>query len=521
VEQVQTPRAAPRSRPGRLEEWANGPPCRSRIALIRRWAALSWAFSWICPQVSDRISTIGPGISYIIINRPGRPNWCRSESLMQVFIFDEFGPETSAMLQALYSRSAESVLKHVNKVREKGPDQFMASYYVGYGHASIGDCGVTTLYIEDVSLLACKAIQDNPLYSGQETSTRYIDFSKQRVCDPIGSTRSEALQRRWIEFYSDVLPKVVEHLKSRFPLTRGANEKLWAKAIAARGFDVLRGFLPAGIVSQVAWTTNLRQAHEHLLRLEAHPLIEVRRIAEECRKKLMAQYPSSFGHKVTEVEREYLRRVAAREAYVGPEAIPVQPGRFEVLAEIDNRQLEAEVLDIIRTRPRKMQLPKGLGRYGHYRCRFILDFGSFRDLQRHRGGLCRMSLLTSDLGFHPWYLDQLPTGIRAKSERFLDGQLIELDEIGKAWLPREDRQYYLPIGMNVACELTYDLPEMVYVAELRSGQTVHPTLRWLAHQMALALRERHPQLALHADMSDSELCIRRGSQDIFEQSPAA
>ena len=440
---------------------------------------------------------------------------------MQVFIFDEFRPETSAMLQALYSRSAESVLKHVDKVREKGPDQFMASYYVGYGHASIGDCGVTTLYIEDVSLLACKAVQDNPLYSGQETSTRYIDFSKQRVCDPIGSTRSEALQRRWIEFYSEISPTVVEHLKSRFPSPPGGNEKLWTKAIAARGFDVLRGLLPAGIVSQLAWTTNLRQAHEHLLRLDAHPLLEVRRIAEECRKKLIAQYPSSFGHIVTEAEHNYLKRVAAQEAYVAPEAIPVEPGQFQAVTEIDNTQLEAEVLDLIRNRPRKSQLPKSLGRYGYYWCRFTLDFGSFRDLQRHRGGLCRMPLLTSDLGFHPWYLDQLPNSIRGRAEAFLKQQLIELDEIGKGSLPRKDRQYYLPIGMNVACELVYDLPEMTYVAELRSGQTVHPTLRWLAHQMAFALKEHHPQLALHVDMSESEFCIRRGSQDIMERSSAA
>src|SRR5882672_7702009 len=108
---------------------------------------------------------------------------------MDIHIFDEFSPETSAMMQALYSRSAKSVVHHALKAREKGADKFMASYYVGYGHSSIGDCGVTTLYLEDISLLACKAVQDNPLYSGQETSTRYIDFSTQRIHDPIGSSK--------------------------------------------------------------------------------------------------------------------------------------------------------------------------------------------------------------------------------------------------------------------------------------------------------------------------------------------
>jgi thymidylate synthase ThyX len=441
--------------------------------------------------------------------------------MMRVFLFDEFKPETSAMLQALYSRSAESVQQHVKKVREKGSDQFMASYYVGYGHASIGDCGVTTLYVEDVSLLACKAIQDNPLYSGQETSTRYIDFSKQRVCDPVGSTRSEALQRRWIDFYCEISTSVIEHLKSRFPRSSGGKEKLWEKAIAARGFDVLRGFLPAGVTSQLAWTTNLRQAHEQLLRLESHPLSEVRTIAEECRRTLAGQYPNSFGHHISDSERDYLRRVAAMEAYVAPGAIRIAPGQFEVTTDIDNSRLEAEVSDLLQSRPRKAQLPKSLARYGHYWCRFALDFGSFRDLQRHRSGLCRMPLLTPDLGFHFWYLDQLPNEIRSRAESFVSQQLAELAQLNALSLTRDERQYYLPIGMNVACEIMYDLPQMVYVAELRSGQTVHPTLRWVAQQLGLALRDHHPKLALYADMSESDFCIRRGNHDIIERPTAA
>lgn len=439
---------------------------------------------------------------------------------MRIFLFDEFPPETSAMLQALYSRSPRSVVDHVQSVREKGSSQFMATYYVGYGHASIGDCGVTTLYIEDVSLLACKAVQDFPLYSGQEASTRYIDFSQQKVIDPIGSMRSEAMQRRWIDFYCDISGSVINYLKSRFPLPRDSKEGRWEKAIAARSFDVLRGFLPAGVATQLSWTTNFRQAHEQLLRLASHPLREVRVIAIECRSALAGHYPNSFQHQTGDSEREYRRLAAASEAYVPPSAIPVSPGDFQSSTNVDNTRLEAEVLDLIQKRPRKSQLPKSLARFGHYRCRFTLDFGSFRDLQRHRGGLCRMPLLTSELGFHVWYFDQLPDELREKAGVFIRQQLAELDELG-ASLSIEERQYYLPIGMNVACEIMYDLPQMVYVAELRSSQTVHPTLRSVAQRLAALLRSGHPNLALYADMAESEFCIHRGDQDIVERLTAA
>src|SRR3990172_488793 len=97
---------------------------------------------------------------------------------MKIRIVDDLNPEDVAMLQALYSRSAESVDVHLEKVKQSGSGKFMASYYVGYGHKSIADTGSTTLFIEDVSLLAAKAVQDWPLYNGQETSTRYIDMSR-------------------------------------------------------------------------------------------------------------------------------------------------------------------------------------------------------------------------------------------------------------------------------------------------------------------------------------------------------
>jgi thymidylate synthase ThyX len=437
---------------------------------------------------------------------------------MRVFVYDEFPPETSAMLQALYSRSAQSVVQHAEKVREKGPANFMSSYYVGYGHASIGDCGVTTLYVEDVSLLACKAIQDNALYSGQETSTRYIDFAQQRIHDPLGTEASQTILHGWVGFYVEHRQAVIDHLKAQFPAAPGVNPKTWDKAITARAFDILRAFLPAGVTSQVAWTTNLRQAHEQLLRLAAHPARETQQIAARCLELLKERYPNSFGHKVGDDERAYYRAVYAQEAYAPPPEPALAPGDFVLESTVDNARLEAEALGIIEGRPRKAGLPKSLTRFGQYHCRFLLDFGSFRDLQRHRGGFCQMPLMTPELGFHDWYLEQLPPGLRAQAEAFIAEQLARIAAIDG--LSAEDRQYFLPLGMNVVCDLTYDLPQMVYVAELRSGRTVHPTLRWAAQQMAVRLKDLHPQLALYADFSPDEFQLKRGTQDIVERSAA-
>src|SRR3989339_1067927 len=109
---------------------------------------------------------------------------------MKVFLYDEFNPEDTAMMQALYSRSPQSVIEHVKKVKQTGSGKFMERFYIGYGHASIGDCGSTTIFIECVSELVAKAIQDNQMYSGQQTSSRYVDLSRQPKVDPVATKTS-------------------------------------------------------------------------------------------------------------------------------------------------------------------------------------------------------------------------------------------------------------------------------------------------------------------------------------------
>lgn len=438
--------------------------------------------------------------------------------MAEIFIHDEFGPEANAMLQALYSRSPESVERHVAKVREKGSAKFMESYYVGYGHASIGDCGVTTLFIEGVSILACKAIQDNPLYSGQETSTRYIDFSSQAIHDPIDTSESRAILENWRNFYIEALQPLEAFLKSKFPLRQGEQEKIWEKAIQARGFDILRGFLPAGITSQLSWTTNLRQAYDKIVLLQHHPLAEVRQLAENMLAMLKVRYPSSFGHRPNEQRDSYLERFNAAIHYLGEKDDINRGLQFNYTSTLDNQELERDAADIIKDRPPWTNLPKFLSRYGQYSCEFLLDYGSFRDLQRHRAGLCQLPVLSAEYGFNPWYLDQLPDLLKDKAMELGRAQNRAIKALkDRHSVDASTLQYYFPLGYNVRCEIVYDLPEMVYVTELRSGSTVHSTLRKIAHSMHAALSREHPLLRLYTDLTADPWDIKRGTQDIVER----
>jgi len=189
-------------------------------------------------------------------------------------------PEAEAMLQALHSRSTGGIREHLGVLERKGPEKFMSTYYVGYGHKSIGDCGTCTIFIEGVSMLVAKAIQDWKLYSGQEASTRFIDFAKQRFAEVSGVADGKEILERWRSFYVEGLEELIPALIKRFPRQEDESEKRYEKAIRARAFDIMRGFLPAGATTNLAWHSNLRQISDELMLLRHHPLEEVRGVAE-------------------------------------------------------------------------------------------------------------------------------------------------------------------------------------------------------------------------------------------------
>src|SRR2546430_6725631 len=64
-----------------------------------------------------------------------------------------------------------------------------------------------------------------------------------------------------------------------------------------------------------------------------------------------------------------------------------------------------------------------------YNC--LLDFGSFRDLQRQRAVITRMPLLTDYHGFEEWYLGELPDVLREKALCLLKRQRSEERRVGK------------------------------------------------------------------------------------------
>ncbi len=426
-------------------------------------------------------------------------------------------PEAEAMLQALHSRSSKGVDDHLGILAEKGSEKFMESFYVGYGHKSIGDCGTITIFIEGCSMLAAKAIQDWPLYSGQESSTRYLDFSTQPFLNPIEIFGWKYKRKdlacnilaEWRNFYTGALDEVKESLKKRFPRNACENESIYEKAISARTFDIMRGFLPAGACTNLAWHTNLRQAADKLMLLRHHKLHEVRALANSIDSALQEAFPSSFGHKKYEATENY-NEIVMRHNYFINKKIGTN---FGVVSDSIHRVGLERYKYILESRPPKTELPKFLSELGTIQLEFLLDYGSYRDIQRHRSIIQRMPLLTTYFGFHPWYLDELPPLVREKAKNLIEKQEERIKEIS---ISPEIIQYYLAMGYRVSNKITGSLPNLVYLVELRATRFVHPTLRMVAEMIAEELKKRFGPygLRLYLDSEPNRFDVRRGEHDI-------
>lgn len=325
---------------------------------------------------------------------------------MDIFVYDDLHPEDVAMLQALYSRSPDTVVNHVEKVKSSDRGKFMEKFYIGYGHASIGDCGTFTLFIEQVSMLAAKAIQNNSLYSGQEASTRYLDFSKQTVVDPYENPYTKAIQDEWIKIYFRTLNALITNMSLKYPFNKEdyASEKAWEATIKARSFDVARSLLPLGTTTLLSWSTNLRQARDNLIRLRSHPAKEIRTMAKNIFNEVYKRYPASFnGNEFNDDYDYYKPRNDFADKFGFNNHCAVDEKLIEVY-DLKDYELEAmqrgsliarkEAInihavnvmekDLLSSRPKGAHVPQYLDSYGRYNLLFMLDMGSFRDIQRHR-----------------------------------------------------------------------------------------------------------------------------------------
>jgi hypothetical protein len=133
-----------------------------------------------------------------------------------------------------------------------------------------------------------------------------------------------------------------------------------------------------------------------------------------------------------------------------------------------------------------------------------LDYGAYRDLQRHR----MLAPFTQNLGCTLGA--SVPTELEGTG---LHGAYRSaLDAAGEAWdkLVREDAfaaQYAVPLAYRVRTLWTLNVREVFHVVELRSSRQGHASYRRVAQELYRAVCGVHPWLGdlIRVDMNDYRL----------------
>jgi len=198
-------------------------------------------------------------------------------------------PEIQAYAMAKYSRSAQSMLASIGEISTQRAEQFLNTFYFQYGHRSIADLAHLVLGVEDVSILAAIRVVDEPLWDGQERSTRYQPFKKTGYFTPPGlageqRTQYQAAADALFAAYAGLTDRLLAILVQTVERPAELDPKAFERTLRARAFDVSRGLLPLATITSLGQVVSARVLERQISRLLSDPLPEVRQIGEALKR---------------------------------------------------------------------------------------------------------------------------------------------------------------------------------------------------------------------------------------------
>jgi thymidylate synthase ThyX len=479
-------------------------------------------------------------------------------------------PETvKGALFARYSRSAKSLRRlfldefydqvaaagpeaGVSNVGEARAEKLYQKVFSEYGDDSVAQLGGVHLAVEDASNILTKVLERGRLAAYLEQSTRYVPYTERRgdawrYLVP-AELDGHALRASFVETMNDAfatyaawIDRMRAWFEARHPRADGDSEAVHRSAIRAKALDTLRGLLPAATQSNVGiYATG--QAYEALiLRMRAHPLAEVRSVADDMLRELRKVIPA-FLTRVDQPDRggrwsSYLADVRDRTAEIAARldaSLPrsAAPGAEAEVALTDfdpegetkvvaaalypgSTRSDADLLSAARamtpderaavirasvgTRTNRRHKPGRAFERTSYRFDVLTDYGAFRDLQRHRLLTIEWQALSPSHGF---VLPEavVEAGGEADFRRVMSRSAELYDALVDAGLPAV-APYAVSMAYRVRFVMDMNAREAMHVIELRTAPQGHPAYRRVCQEMHRQIASVAGHRAIAAAMS--------------------
>ncbi|BAB60613.1 hypothetical protein [Thermoplasma volcanium GSS1] len=449
-----------------------------------------------------------------------------------------------------------SVYEKEFKTGAKSGEEFYRRIFLEYGDESIAELTTAQMGIQNVSNVASKIIEEIRIgLSYLEKSTRYVRYDKKvdgryLYISPerIGISGDDAkdyvqLCDNLFEFYSKALPQVEDYLRHKFPQDKlvfqnaggktltemDQNEKKIAErsyinAVRSRALDDVRYILPASTLTNIGISGNGRALIHLIQKLMEYEIPETTKLAKDIYDELKPELPQLIddalsGHGLEIInfkknlmglfpydltgnfERIRLLSYGEEDKELRKVASLIEYPFHGDAASLYSRSSESyvkymkELIESIRSlRANRRMKPGRAFESVNYVFELNLNYGSFRDLQRHRFlGIIRKPL-TAAYGYDTppviSAIDELKTQydeLMANSSSFYQ----RLREKYGPWIS----QYVVPFAFKYPITFSTNLSEVTYFVELRSTAQAHFDLRDIAVSMYREVSKVHPTLS--------------------------
>ncbi|MCX7778810.1 MAG: FAD-dependent thymidylate synthase [Patescibacteria group bacterium] len=439
----------------------------------------------------------------------------------RIYPLENLPPEVKAVTFAKCSRLPLPFDQIAQELTEEKSSQFHEKWVLGFGHSSIAEHAVLSLAIENVSILATKAIEDTRLASFTEKSTRYQVFERDKFYRPKRILNSEFKNlyektcQKLIDCYLNLYEKIREKIKME--LSSFSEMELKTKTC-----DIVRFILPTATLTNLGMTINARSLAHLIKKLLSSPLEEFQEIGQELKSAGLKIVPTLL--KYTEVN-SYLIQTSKNLARLTKKILKQKPQRSHYqsveLVEYDKNAEEKIITALlyrfsnlsyqeIKKKVKKMSrgekekiFSEAMRKRGfhdqplrelehtYYTFDLLLDYGAFRDLQRHRICTQTNQKLTTDYGYSlPIEIEKY--GFKQEYEKTMKEAGEAFKKISKKF--PEEASYLLPLAFRKRFLLTLNLRELYHLIPLRSSSKAHSSYRQIAQQMYQEVKRVHPQL---------------------------
>ena len=470
--------------------------------------------------------------------------YSRSTLGLRSLLLKEFILSEDAEFSSIQGNSGQASNRKGSELAIERARKFYDRILDGYGDDSIGELGGAHLALENVSMLATKVLEDARIGgSPLEKSTRYVSFSDKDsgryryYRDPklMDSDHAELYVKacdHLFDCYVRLCEPVWAHVRKLLPREEGTSEAAYERSVKARGYDLIRGLLPASTQTNMGIFGNGRFFETLIRKLHLDPLEENRDLGQAAFEELSKVIPSFIrradrnNNRFQEFEDYTNFKNSLMQAFHSKQISddPAPPQEMDVqLIEYDqdaeDRMLAAllfpfghgslqEFTEQLKNLPdsekkrliheyaelrqnRRHKPGRGI-EMPFYTFDIVGDYGIYRDLQRHRMLTQERQLLSTRYGFEkPEEIEEAGLGEIYDEAMFQAAEAF--DQLQKDF-PFE-AQYVVPMGYRIRWFMKINLRSLSWMTELRSVPQGHTGYRRIAQQMYLRVRDVHPTLS--------------------------